>query len=56
MPKLLRSSGKRRSSLVSSIPRMGAFHTMCTLLSVIGKRFQDAGLKDLCIESGVVAE
>lgn len=36
--------------------RLGTFHTLCTLLSIIGKRFQDAGLKDLCIESGIVAE
>ena len=32
---------------------MGVFHT---LLSIIGKRFQDAGLKDFCVESGVIAE
>ena len=37
-------------------PRMGAFHTVCRLLSIIGKRFQDAGLRDICIESGVIAE
>ena len=36
--------------------RMGVFHTACTLLSIIGKRFQDAGLRDLCFESGVIAE
>jgi len=36
--------------------RLGTFHTLCTLISIIGKRFQDAGLRDLCIESGVVAE
>ena len=36
--------------------RMGMFHTVCTLLSIIGKRFQDAGLRDICIESGVIAE
>ena len=35
---------------------MGAFHTICTLLSILGKRFQDAGLRDICIESGVIAE
>ena len=35
---------------------MGAFHTMCTLLAIIGKRFQDAGLRDLYVESGVIAE
>ena len=29
------------------ILRMGAFHTICNLLSTIGKRFQDAGLRDL---------
>ena len=36
--------------------RLGAFLTLCTLISIIGKRFQDAGLRDLCIEPGVVAE
>ena len=35
---------------------MGVFHTACTMLSIIGKRFQDAGLRDLCVESGVIAE
>ena len=35
---------------------MGVFYTACTLLSIIGKRFQDAGLRDLCVESGVIAE
>ena len=35
---------------------MGVFHTACTLLSTIGNRFQDAGLRDLCVESGVIAE
>ena len=35
---------------------MGAFHTICTLLGIIGKRFQDAGLTDLCVESQVLAE
>ena len=35
---------------------MGVFHTACALLSIIGKRFQDAGLKDLCVESGAIVE
>lgn len=35
---------------------MGVFHTVCTLLSVNGKKFKDAGLRDICIESGVIAE
>ena len=35
---------------------MGAFHTICTFLGIIGKRFQDVGLKDNCIESGVITE
>ncbi|KAK5859272.1 hypothetical protein PBY51_003352 [Eleginops maclovinus] len=38
------------------IIRMGVFHTICNLLSILGKRFQDAGLRDLCVESGVIAE
>ena len=32
---------------------MGGFHTCCSFLSVIGKPFGDAGLKDLIIESGL---
>ena len=35
--------------------RMGAFHMCCTLLAVIGKRFGDAGLSDILIESEVIA-
>ena len=35
---------------------MGVFHTIGTLLGIIGKRFQDAGLRVICIESGVIAE
>ena len=38
------------------ILKLGAFHTICNALGIIGKRFQDAGLKDLCIESGILAE
>lgn len=36
--------------------RLGTFHTICNVLSIIGKRFQDAGLRDICIESGILAE
>ena len=35
---------------------MGVFHTACSLLSTTGKRFQDAGLRNLCVESGAIAE
>ena len=36
--------------------RMGVFHTICTMLAVIGKRFVDAGLRDISVESGVIAD
>ena len=36
--------------------QMGAFHMCCTLLAMIGKRFGDAGLLDILIESEVIAE
>lgn len=36
--------------------RLGTFRTICTSISLIGKRFKDAGLKDLFVEAGVVAE
>ena len=35
---------------------MGVFHTACTLLSIIGKRFQDGGLRDVCVESGAIVK
>ncbi len=38
------------------ILRMGVFHTICNGLSILGKRFGDAGLKDLLIESHIAAE
>ena len=31
------------------------FYTICNALSIIGKCFREAGLKDICIESGIVA-
>ena len=36
--------------------RKGAFHIICLLLGIIGKRFQGAGFRILCIESQVIAE
>ena len=35
---------------------MEVFHTACTMLTITGKRFHDAGLRNLCVESGVIAE
>ena len=34
--------------------RMGAFHTSCIFIAVIGKRFHDAGLRDWIIESDLL--
>ena len=36
--------------------RIGAFHTPCNFLSIIGKRFGSAGLRDIAVESGIIAE
>ena len=36
--------------------KLGTFHTIFNLVSIIGKRFQDAGLRDICTESGTIAE
>ena len=47
---------KHQDKFHQIILRMGAFHTMCNLLSIIGKRFADAGLRDLAVESGAIAE
>ncbi|XP_033475188.1 uncharacterized protein LOC117252428 [Epinephelus lanceolatus] len=37
------------------ILRMGVFHTSCIFMATIGKHFADAGLRDLCVEAGVIA-
>ena len=34
--------------------RIGTFHTICAFLAAIGKRFGDAGLADVLMESGIV--
>lgn len=36
--------------------RLGEFHTSMTFLAILGKRFKDAGLSNIFIESGIVAE
>lgn len=36
--------------------RMGGFHAVCIFMGVIGKRFSEAGLKDLIVESGLMGE
>ena len=47
---------KHTERFESIVLRMGVFHTICTFLGIIGKRSQYAGLKDICIESGVITE
>lgn len=37
------------------VPRLGEFHTVMTFLGVLGKRFGDAGMKDILIESQCIA-
>ena len=36
--------------------RLGEFHVIMSFLGVIGKRFQDGGLRDILIESNIIAE
>ena len=42
-------------ALISCLVMLGIFHTIM-FLEVMGKQFADAGLKDLLIQSGIVAE
>ncbi|XP_078353866.1 uncharacterized protein LOC144638547 [Oculina patagonica] len=36
------------------VVRIGSFHTICAFFAAIGKRFGDAGLADVLMESGIV--
>ena len=47
---------KHRTQYPGVILRLGDFHIICNFLGILGKRFQDAGLRGLCIEAGIVAE
>ena len=47
---------KHREQFKDLVLRGDVFHTICTFLSVTGKHFQDAGLRDVIIESGVITE
>lgn len=47
---------KNSAMFAKVVIRMGAFHALCNLLSIIGKRFASAGLRDLAVESGIISE
>lgn len=47
---------KHPNQYCNIILRMGVFHTICNFISILGKRFEDAGLRDICIESGILGE
>lgn len=47
---------KQSAKLKDMVMKMEVFHTACTMLSIAGKRFQDAGLRELCVECDVIAE
>ena len=54
--KALEIAWKHQDLFGCIIFRMGVFHTLCTMLAIMGKRFGDAGLRDLCVESGIIAD
>lgn len=43
----------RQEEFAPVVLRLGAFHISCMFLAVIGKRFRDAGLMDILVESGI---
>jgi len=46
---------KHKDLYAEVLLKLGTFHTIFNLLSIIGKRFQEAGLRDICTESGTIA-
>ena len=53
--KALEIRWKHSDKFSNAVLRLGAFHICNTFLAVLGKRFGEAGLQDLLVESGVVA-
>ena len=54
--KAIEITWKHQKTFEDIVLRLGTFHTICVLLAVIGLRFGPAGLKDVIIESNVIAE
>ena len=46
---------QKNKEFENAILRMGSFHVITTFLAILEKRYADAGLADILIESGVVA-
>lgn len=46
---------RHEPSLRNVVVRLGSFHTSMTFMAVIGKRFSDAGLRDVLTESEIVS-
>ena len=47
---------KKAEKFSHIVPRMGVFDKVCNMMHIIGNRFQDTGLKDIAVESGIIAE
>jgi len=47
---------KHKDLYAEVLLRLATFLTIFNLLFIIGKRFQDAGLRGICTESGIIAE
>ena len=46
---------KREAALSNVVVRLGEFHTSMVCMAIIGKRFGDAGLRDVLQESEIVS-
>ena len=46
----------KQDKFLNIVLRIGTFHMICVALAILGKRFGDSGLKDIFIESQVVAK
>jgi len=47
---------RKQDQFSNIVLRIGTFHMICIALAILGKRFGDSRLKDIFIESQIVAE
>ena len=47
---------KHKAQFEGLVIMMGGFHLLMTLLAIIGSRFADAGLRDVAVQSEIIAE
>ena len=54
--KAMETFWKHKAQFEDLVIMMGGFHLLMTMLAITGSRFADAGLRDVAVQNGIIAE